>query len=557
MAQSRPDDALAAWQQAVAVNPNYPVALMNIANVQAERGKVDEAIAQYRTVLSLVPNATDAHYNLGNALRELGEMAQAIAHYDQALRLNPNYADARFARCMAQLPILYRNEAEIADRRAAYEQSLRALCDEVRQMTSAAGLAEGIGSNQPFYLAYQDLNDRELQKLYGGLICRVMADRYPQAPLPRAPQEKVKIGIVSGYFRLHSIWKIPLQGWATQLDRKRFEVYGYHTGITIDAVTQTAASLFDRFIQGPLSLDKWRRAILKDAPHVLLYPDIGMDRTSAQLAAQRLAPVQCMTLGHPDTTGMPTMDYFLSSDLMEPLNAEEHYSEKLVRLPNISVHYEPLERPPISLSRAELGLRPESIAFWSGQSLFKYLPQYDEVFPRIAKQAGDCQFVFIEYLRSRHVTAIFRERLERAFAAHGLKADDHCIILPRLSPERFIAAIEPCDIVLDSIGWSGFNSTLEGLTHALPIVTMAGPLMRGRHTAAVLKMMSVTETIAETIDDYVAAAVRLANDESWRMAIKSRIAENKARVYRDQTCIRALEDFLDRAARDTGSSSPR
>jgi predicted O-linked N-acetylglucosamine transferase (SPINDLY family) len=256
-----------------------------------------------------------------------------------------------------------------------------------------------------------------------------------------------------------------------------------------------------------------------------------------------------MTLGHPDTTGMPTMDYFLSSDLMEPADADEHYSEKLVRLPNISVHYEPLKRPAISMTRVDLGLRLQSVVFWSGQSLFKYLPQYDDVFPRIAKRVSDCQFVFIEYLRSHHVTNLFRKRLERAFAAHGLKADNHCIILPRLSPEKFIAAVEPCDIVLDSIGWSGFNSTLEGLTHSLPIVTMAGPLMRGRHTAAVLKMMGVTETTTGTIDDYVAAAVKLANDASWRAAVKNKIAENKHRVYRDRTSIAALEDFLDRAAR--------
>ena len=75
--------------------------------------------------------------------------------------------------------------------------------------------------------------------------------------------------------------------------------------------------------------------------------------------------------------------------------------------------------------------------------------------------------------------------------AAGRKAGDHCVFVPRMSPHRFVAAIGQCDIVLDSIGWSGCNSTLEGLAHDTPIATMSGSLMRGRHTTAILKMMGV------------------------------------------------------------------
>ena len=106
-----------------------------------------------------------------------------------------------------------------------------------------------------------------------------------------------------------------------------------------------------------------------------------------------------------------------------------------------------------------------------------------------------------------------------------------------------------CDVFLDSIDWSGCNSALESLPHDLPIVTVPGALMRGRHSAAILKMMGITETIAGTVDDYVAIAARLANDPHERQALSRRIAENKQRVYRDRACITALEDFLDRVAR--------
>ena len=120
------------------------------------------------------------------------------------------------------------------------------------------------------------------------------------------------------------------------------------------------------------------------APHVLIYPGILMDMMSFQLAAQRLAPVQCNSWGHPETSGLPTLDYFLSSDLMEPPDATEHYTEQLVRLPNLSVYYEPVATEAVALTRHELGLHADAPMFWCGQSLYKYLPQFDDVYPRIA-----------------------------------------------------------------------------------------------------------------------------------------------------------------------------
>src|SRR6185437_2362238 len=96
---------------------------------------------------------------------------------------------------------------------------------------------------------------------------------------------------------------------------------------------------------------------------------------------------------------------------------------------------------------------------------------------------------------------------------------------------------------------SGCNSALESLPHNLPIVTLRGALMRGRHSAAILEMMGVTDTIAGSIDEYVSIAAALARDPERRRALSGRIAERKARLYRDRSCIAALEDFLDRAAR--------
>src|SRR6202011_737425 len=116
---------------------------------------------------------------------------------------------------------------------------------------------------------------------------------------------------------------------------------------------------------------------------------------------------------------------------------------------------EPADVPPVAIDRAQLGLRKGAVVYWCAQSLPKYLPQFDEVFARIALEVPDCQFAFIEFGGGRSVTEMFKFRLVRAFAAGGLYAADHCVFLPRLAPDRFTAAIGRCDVVLDSIGWSG------------------------------------------------------------------------------------------------------
>src|SRR5712671_5237504 len=210
-----------------------------------------------------------------------------------------------------------------------------------------------------------------------------------------------------------------------------------------------------------------------------------MDPVCPQLAGQRLASVQCNSWGHPETSGFPTLGYFLSSDLMEPPDGHDHYTERLIRLPNLSAFYEPAETS--SVSAPELGLDSGTavVKYWSPQSLYKYLPQFDWIFPRIARAVGPCRFVFIQD-KSAHVTETFRKRLDRVFSEAGMIAADYCLILPRLDQSRFLAATQSCDIFLDNPEWSGGITTLESLAFDLPIVTMPGRMMRGRHTAAFL-----------------------------------------------------------------------
>jgi len=546
----RADEAMSSYLQALAIRPDFVEASNNLGLALEALGRSDDALARYDEALARRPDYVDALMNRGNCLMVMSRCEEAQSSYRKVCALDPQNAKARFAICTAQLPVLYDNDEEIDRQRGLFEKHLNELCDDFER-GAVPDLVDGFGCHLPFYLPYQGRNDRHLQTIHGSLGCRLVSQRYPSAPLPPppAPDEPVRVGFVSGFYWRHSVWKIPLKGWITQLDRRRFRLFGYHTRPVIDSETKLAFKHCERFVQGPHPVQEWRRQILADSLHILIYPEIGMDVETAVLAAQRLAPVQCTSWGHPQTSGYPTIDFFLSSDLMEPPDADDHYSEKLIRLPNLSYYYEPFEDTLPPLRREDIGLRPGGIVFWCGRSLYMYRPEFDQVFARIAKAVPNSQFVFIEYQKGTHVTRQFSARLDRAFAELALQYKDYCVFLRRLSQSEFSAAAGLCDIVLDSIGWSGANSTMESLPHGLPVVTMPGPMMRGRHAPAILTMIGVTDTIVGTLDEYVRIAARLALERDWRMAIRQKMRKNSHRAYRDRDCILALEEFMDRAAR--------
>ena len=579
------DDALASFDKAIAVRPDSAEAHCNRGNALVQLERFDEALASFDTAIAVRPHFAEAHRGRGDALANLNRFGDALASFDRAIEIEPLYVDAwisrtetlftcnrndeavksaqaaididpenalcRFLGCVCELRILYDNEDDVEARRRAYENKLRTICSDYEAGRLRANMIEAVAHCKPFYLAYQGRNDRDLQTLHGTLACRAIGAQFSQAAMPAPPEvgEPVRVGFVSSHFYAHSNWKIPIKGWMSQLDRNRFTILGYHLGRQRDQETEVAAKLCSRFVHRAMSLEGWRDEILADAPHVLIYPGLLMDELSLQLAAQRLAPVQCNSLGHPETSGLPTIDYFLSSDMMEPVDAAKHYTERLVRLPNLSIYYEPLATSRATITRGELGVKPDAIVFWCGQSLYKYHPQYDFVFARIAKFVGNCQFVFIKHAKEAAVADLFHRRLDSVFSEWGLTASDHCLFIESLTTDRYVAAMGACDIFLDSIGWSGFNSTSESLVHNLPVVTLRGALMRGRHSTAILNRIGVGETVADSIDEYVSIATRLATNSEERRRISLEIDRNKHRVYRDRDCIAGLEDFIENAAR--------
>lgn len=586
------DEAIQYFDKALASHPNYADACYNLGNAYTSKKQHEKALPLYERAAALSPDTPELFEAMGDCCKELDRLKEAVlcfqkalkslpdhlplllklAHiidymgnsgearnfYEKILSLAPYMTSVRLAKCIALLPTIFTDAAHIDKSRKEYGEELTALVAttplDTPELIKEA--VKAVGYRQPYQLPYQGFNDRELQKIYGGFLCRIMAAGYPQYAIPPAvpvlsPGDPIRVGFVSAYFYRHSNWKIPVKGWVENLDRQKFSLYGYHIGEVKDQETASARECFPRFVEDVRSFQELCETIRNDRLHVLIYPETGMDPVSVQLASLRLAPVQCVSWGHPETSGLPTIDYFLSSELMEPAHVGECYTEKLVRLPNLSVHYTPLEVTPVHMTRETFGLRQDSVLYFCSQHLSKYHPRDDEVFPRIAREAGDCQFLFIA-ARSEWVTEEFRKRITGAFQRFDLSPEQYITILPSLSQSQYHTLNLLADVFLDSIGWSGCNSTFEALACDQPVVTIPGEFMRGCHSSAILTMMGMEETIAKTVDEYIAIAVKLGTDEDYRDEISEKIAERKHRAYGDMAPVKALEEFLERVVREGG-----
>lgn len=544
-----PEKAKSFYQKVVDTEPNNFIGYLSLGNVFLKQYQLDKAIANYEKALTLQPTDCECLNNLVYALHDSGRTQSAIELAEKSSHLLVDDLTLKLKSSLL-LPIIYESEAEIDFYRNRFAQALKEFIEQTSLDTPEARKSAliAIGEYTNFYLQYQGKNDLEFQKQYGQFVHQVMAANYPDwiKPLPMPPLcegEKIRIGYLSHHLRYHNGSKWAL-GWLENHNKEKFQIYCYHTDFIADQITKEFESACDVFHYLSGELEAVYNQIIADKLHILIFTDIGMAPKTTQLAGLRLAPVQCTAWGHPVTSGSPTIDYYLSSDLMEPENAQQHYCEQLVHLPNLGFCYPKPTIPQPTKTRSDFQLRDDAVVYLSCQSLFKYLPQYDYVYAAIAQQVPQAQFAFVSH-PSTYITEKFRQRLERAFAKVGLNSQDYCVIVPRQKGDDYLTLNLVSNVYLDTFSWSGGNSTMEAIACNLPVVTCPGEFMRGRHSYAMLKMQGVTDTIASNEAEYIEIAVKLGRDQEWRNSIVEQMVQRHSYLYDDKTCVKALDAFFE------------
>jgi predicted O-linked N-acetylglucosamine transferase (SPINDLY family) len=543
------DEAQVHLDKAVALQPGLAEAQAGLGNLHHALQRLEEAEAAYRRAIALDPGFVEAYTNLGHILAASGQAEAALASYDAALSLDPEYVEARWSRAMCRIPALRGAQEDLADSRCAFSEELASLEQWFDAGRSSAGY-RAVGSQQPFWLAYQEEDNVDLLRRYGSLCARLMAAWQAQPAPPKPPRRdagRIRVGIVSQHFREHSVWSALIRGWLGQIDAGRFEVSAFSLGAAEDAETRYARAHAARFVRTAGGLREWVVAIREARPDVLIYPEVGMDPMTAKLASLRLAPRQAASWGHPETTGLPTVDFYLSAQDLEAAAAQPHYTEQLLALPNLGCY---LQRAPVvaaAVDLGQLGIDADLPLLLCPGAPFKYAPEHDALLPAIARELGRCQFVFFTHW-TRALSARLRARLTGVFAREGLEAARYLKFVPWLSRPAFHGLMQRADVFLDSIGFSGFNTALQAVECGLPLVTRESHFLRGRLASGILRRLQMDELVAAGAGDYVALAVKLVGNRAYREDIRDRIAAQRQRLYEDRAPILALEEFLAQGA---------
>jgi protein O-GlcNAc transferase len=546
--ESKYETASIQYQKSLESNQENVNLYLKLSECFRRLRKLEEAISILDRGINAYPFSPELYCLKILSLRDFGEFEKAKILAEISCNLIPENLSLQILRNLI-LPIVYNCTEEIINCRQNFLKGLKSLFNNLLLDTPKRfkDALEGLTWQTNFYLHYQGLNDLEIQIQYGAFLHKIMAANYPQwsQPLsmpPLSKSGKIRVGYISTCMHNHVVGRLFL-GWLKNANRNQFEIYCYSLTKRQDSITQQFQVCSDRFYCFDDQLESVCETVIAARLHILVFLDLGMSPDIMQIASLRLAPVQCKAWGPPITSGLPTIDYFLSSDLMEPEKAESHYSEQLVRLPNLGFSFAKSIIPKLTKTRSDFQIPNEAIVYFSGQSLFKYLPQYDYIFVEIAKQVPLAKFIFISSQVSTGITQQFQHRLQQAFAKESVSFDDFCLVLPRLSQRDYWNILQLSDIFLDPLSWSGGATTLEAIGCQLPIVTYPGDFLRGRHAYGILKMLDVVDTIARNEADYISIAVKLGINKDWQNEILKRMNELKDRLYDNRVCVFYLEEF--------------
>ena len=543
------EEAKVEYARALTLKPDFVEAWSNLGAAFLARSKFADAEACLLRAMELGPRNRQVLSNLADVLRIQGKFAQAIDTYRKALRVDRDSIPPMVKLALAQEVILESRESAIA-RRAEVTASLGDLLERKVQLDDPQS---DIGMTN-FYFAYQGVNDIELQALTAKFYlnaCPRLGWTAPHCSVPTTPSnQRLRIGFVSTSLFEHTIGKF-YHGIIQQLARDRFEVVVIRPPQDADALGDAIGRDADHTVEIPYDLYVARDLIAAERLDIVFYPDIGMTPLTYFLAFARLAPVQCVSWGHPVTTGIPAIDYFISAKSIEPPDAQTHYSERLILLDRLPSYYRRPHHTATAYSRAEMGFPDDARLYVCPQSLFKLHPDFDVVLATLLRRDPTARLLLLSGVH-KHWDRLLAARIAKGFP----DVAERVIFVPRIPQAKFFRLLMMADVILDPPFFGGGNTSYEAFAMGLPIVTWPGSFMRGRVTEGCYRQMGFTELVADSLDSYVEIALRLAHDDAWRAHVKSEIAARSPALYEDAQMVAELENFLC-AAHDAHRRSDR
>jgi predicted O-linked N-acetylglucosamine transferase (SPINDLY family) len=531
-------------QKALHLKPDYPEAENNLGCAWQALGKFDEAMACYERALKLRPGDPTTYNNLGTAWHAQGDITAAVSCLEQAIRTRPDYAEAE-----SNLGCVWQTPGKLDEAMACYERALQLRPDDAKAHTNQGTAWQAIGEadraiacyeralrcDPEFVTARQDLlytlqyrepaRLAELQAAHAEFErCHGAPQRATWRPHPnsRDPQRPLRLGFLSPDLGLHPVGCFLIRA-LENLDRQQYAVVCYNDRTQADALTlrlQQASSAW-REVFG-MSTERLAEQIRADRID-LLFDLAGHTKHNRLLVfARKPAPIQLTWIGYVGTTGLAAMDYLVADRYHVPTDAEPYYTERILRLPDDYVCFEPpAAAPPVGpVPAAERG----QVTFGSLNNPAKISTAAVALWSQILHRVAGSRLV----LKYRGLgSQLASSRLCSLFAAQGIEANR--LELLDWSPYReSLSTYARIDVALDTLPYSGGLTTCESLWMGVPVVTCPGESFASRHSFSHLSNVGMTETIARDREEYMEIACRLAGDLSHLADLRANLRQRMA-----------------------------
>ncbi len=306
-------------------------------------------------------------------------------------------------------------------------------------------------------------------------------------------------------------------------DRSRFEITAFAFGPEAnDAMRTRLEKAFDSFIDVRAQSDA-EVALLARKLGIDIAVDLGgfTEHSRPKIFARRAAPIQINFLGYPGTTGAAYMDYIVGDRIVIPAGSRDHYSEKVVYLPNsYQVNDSTRQIADQIFTRTELQLPESGFVFCCFNNNFKIRADTFDSWMRILGQVEKCVLWLLED------NPVSPANLRKEAATRGIDPN-RLVFAKRVPPPQHLARQRAADLFLDTTPYNAHTTASDALWAGLPVVTLIGESFAGRVASSLLSALNLSELITSTREEYEALAVRLATNPGMLRKIRKKLEGNR------------------------------
>ena len=472
-------------------------------------------------------------YRISSKLLVVGDIEINKKFYERYLSLDEKNLEI-YLESLFLLPSIYLDSLDLNVLRVNFQKNLEKIrnlnLDKYNKKNNS------LPRVMTFFLSYNNENNLPILKTFTENIVKV----YPELSLNlnlkySTKSSKIRIGFVSEFLTDHTIGKL-FSNLILDLDPNKFDVIVFHSLNTKEGFIKKIIDLKIRTISLPLLLNDKIKILKAEHLDIIFYPDIGMSGDLYYLTFYRLAKFQINSLGHPETSGNKNIDFFISNQMSELVEADDFYSEKLIKFNNFNIYCNSLES---SNKGVSLNFPENKNIYFCPQTIFKLVPEFDEIIKNITNLDKKSVICFIKD-PFNHQYKIFLQRLKNK----GVNLDQ-ILIIDRLSEKEFINLSAQADILLDPLYFGAGNSFIETFLNPCPLITHPSKFLRSRIAMGLYKQLNIENPpVYNSIDDYIFNAVEIVNDKKKNILIREQIFEKSKFFFRNKEVLNEYENFF-------------